>query len=331
MGRKAKPYLRTQTNSWYCSIGGKQIPLGKSKREAFVKFERLICEKGSDVAKLESLYSLSQIYLDWCQSNRSEKLYDNHRRFLKGFIESVGKRLRIDDLKRHHLTKWLEDKVWSDTTKNDAISAVQRMLNWAIEEGYFSVSPIQRVKKPRRKPREIVYSREQYDEIRAFANPTTRDLIDFLWWTGCRPFEARRIEQRHVHNDLVIFPPSESKGERQARVIVLVPQASVILDRLDRPDGPLLRNSRGRPWTKDAVKCQFQRLSQKVGYRVIAYGFRHSFGTNSILNNVDVLSVSHLMGHSDTRMVSQVYSHISKNFDFLRSKASAAVGSDANR
>ena len=57
-------------------------------------------------------------------------------RFLKSFAGHVGKRLKVVQLRQHHLTKWLEEKpTWGDTAGNDAISIVQQMLNWAIEEG----------------------------------------------------------------------------------------------------------------------------------------------------------------------------------------------------
>ncbi len=38
MPRQSKPFFREQTKSWYCSINGKPISLGKSKTEAFEKF-----------------------------------------------------------------------------------------------------------------------------------------------------------------------------------------------------------------------------------------------------------------------------------------------------
>ena len=88
------------------------------------------------------------------------------RRFLKSFVGHVGKRLKIVQLRQHHLTKWLEEKpTWGDTAGNDAISIVQQMLNWAIEEGYLDASAIPKVKKSRRRRREVHYTQAQYDLI----------------------------------------------------------------------------------------------------------------------------------------------------------------------
>ncbi len=327
MARPAKPYLRKQTQSWYCSIDGQQVNLGKDREAAHTKFHDLMANRESIKGQFQTLYELSQIYLDWCQENRKPGTYDSHKRYLKSFIEHVGKQLRIGQLRQHHLTKWLSGQTWCDTSKNDAVSIVQRAINWAIEEGYLLVSPIPKVKKPPRRRRDVFYTPDQFEQIRANAHECLRDFLDFLWWTGCRPQEARAIEQRHVNEDLVIFPADESKGERDCRVIVLVPEAQAILAKYAGNEGPILRNSRGNPWNKDGIKCALTRVSEKVGFRVIAYGLRHSFATNSLLRSVDPVSVSHLMGHRDTRMVSQVYSHVSTNLDYLRKQARAATKS----
>ena len=267
MPRQPKPFFRKQTQSWYCSLNGQQISLGKDQETAFQKFHELMAQRESLGGSFSSLYELSQAYLDWCQKNRKPRTYESHLRFLKSFIGHVGKRLKIVQLRQHHLTKWLEGKpTWGDTAGNDAISIVQRMLNWAIEEGYLNASPIPKVKKPRRRRREVHYTQAQYDQIISHAKGPLIDLLNFLWWTGCRPKEARTIEARHVHEDLIIFPADESKGEEEARIIILIPQAKEIIDRRleEVSEGSLFLNTLGNAWTKDSIKCRLTRITKKV-------------------------------------------------------------------
>ncbi|WP_425400378.1 tyrosine-type recombinase/integrase [Aeoliella sp.] len=328
MPRQPKPYLRKQTNSWYCSIGGRQISLGKEQEAAFEKFYELMGDREQIASELCTLYELSQAYLDWCESNRSPATYNLHLHYLKSFIGATGRRMRPSQLRVHHVVKWHEGLGVGSTTQGNAVSIVQRMLNWAVEQEYLKRNPIKGMRKPKQLRREVFYTREQWKEIRKHATGEFCDLLDFLYLTGCRPLEARTIEARHLHDDLVIFPTNEAKGEREARVIYLVPPAKSILDRLakQQPDGVLFRNSRGRPWTKDAIKCRLTRISSKVGFRVIAYGARHSWATHALSEGgVDPISVAHLMGHRDTTMVSRVYSHLSRNTHFLREQARRAV------
>ena len=328
MARPPKPYFRKQTKSWYCSIAGQQISLGKDREIAFKKFYELMADQDQVRSEAATLYELSQVYLDWCQISRKPATYDRHRRYLKSFIGHVGKRLRPSRLKMHHVTTWHEGLGVGSTTQNDAVGVVQRMLNWAVEQEYLHRNPIQGMRKPKRKRRDIFYTPEQWAQIREHAKSPFVELLDFLFLTGCRPLEARSIEARHLHDDLVIFPANESKGELEPRVIYLVPEALSILKPLAKkyPDGKLFRNSQGRPWTKDAIKCRLTRISEKVGFRVIAYGARHSWATQALTEGgVDPISVAHLMGHRDPTMVSRVYSHLSKNPKFLRQQARKAV------
>jgi integrase len=327
MPRQPKPYFRKQTQTWYFSSGGRQINLGKDRKAAFDRFHELMADKETLRSGVTSVYEMSQVYLDWCQANRKPPTYARHRFYLKSFIDFVGKKINVSMLRPHHLSQWASKDSWSSTSRNDAMGAVQRMLNWAAAEGYISRSPLPAMKKPRRRRRDIVYTPEQWQQIQSFALGPLVDLLDFLWLTGCRPREARILTANHVHDDLVIFRPEESKGETDARVIFLVPEARAILDRLAKvhPDGPLFRNSKGAPWTKDAIKCRLTRISQKVGFRVIAYGARHSYATNALIRAVDAVSLSHLMGHKSTRMINN-YAHLSNNIEFLKQQARNAAG-----
>ena len=272
---------------------------------------------------------MTQSYLDWCQKNRKLGTYNNHLLYLKSLIESTGKRLRVGELRKHHITKWLDGKPWTSTSQNDAISIVKRAFNWALEEGYLVYNPIAKLRKPTKKRRDIFYSPEQWAKIRNVAKGPIVDFLDFLWATGCRPQEARILEARHINGDVVIFAADESKGEKYQRVLFLTPDSQAIVAKLAAryPTGHLFRNRRGRAWTKDAVKCALTRISVKVGFRVIAYGARHGYATNALLNGVDPISVSHLMGHRSPAMVAQVYSHLAQNHEFLRKQARSACPS----
>ena len=328
MPRQPKPYLRKQTKSWYCSIAGRQIPLGRDRRAAYEKFHELMANRDQVRSEAATIYELSQAYLDWCEEHRKPGTYSLHRDHLKSFIGFIGKRLRPSQLRVHHVVKWCEQLGVSSTTQNGAVTVVQRMLNWSVEQEYLLRNPIKGMRKPRARRRDVFYSPQQWEQIKEAASRPVVDLLDFLYLTGCRPLEARTLDARHLHGDLAIFPADESKGERDSRVIYLVEAAREIVDRLraKHPAGVLFRNSRGKSWTKNALVLRLTKISEKVGFRVIAYGIRHSFATNALTEGgVDPISVAHLMGHRDPTMVSRVYSHIARNPNYLREQAAKAI------
>ena len=325
MSREPKPYYRAVQDRWVCTIDGNRITLGKNKKEAFDKFHKLMTERTNIKANIHTVYGLTQAYLDWVQINRSEGTYDNNKRYLMWFIDSIGRTLKIADLRPHHLSKWIDKTDWSSTSKNDALSIVTRVMNWGIEQGYIQSSPIQRLSKPKRKRREVFYSEEQQKSILShIKDKAFNDLLSFLWTTGCRPKEARDLEHRHVdlEKELVLLPADEAKGGIP-RVIYLTPESKKILEELikKRPTGKLFLNSRGRPWTKDAIKCRLTRISEKVGFRVFAYAFRHSYCTRGLKKGVDTTVLASLMGHKDSRMVQTTYSHIASDIEFLKAQS----------
>lgn len=323
MPREPKPYWKSQQQRWVCTIDGQRITLGAEKEAAFDKYHQLMLNRRAVSAEVSTVYELSQSYLDWCQENRSAGTYSNHRLYLKSFIGAIGKTLKISALRKHHVLNWSKG-VGVTTSQNDAISVVQRMFNWAVEHEYLHASPIPKIVKPKRKRREIVYTPEQWKIIQSYASPQLAALINFLWSTGCRPKEGRTVEARHVHDDLVIFPPDESKGETDSRVIFLTAEAKGIVAPRLKEKGVLFKNTKGVPYTKDALVQAMIRISKKAGFRCIAYGARHSYATNALIRSVDTVSLSHLMGHRSTRMVSN-YAHLSQNIEHLRRQAENAV------
>ena len=323
-----KPYFRKYTKSWYVTLDGKQVPLGKDKEKAFETYHELMANRGQAQASFVFVAVLFDKYLAWVLEHRSAATYKKARHYLNLFASFVGAKQRIGRLEPMQVTRWVEsNKAWTATTRNDACSIVQRAFNWAVKRGHIVRSPVMVIEdKPRRKRRETVYSLEEWQELRSLVlDQEFGDLLDFMWLTGCRPIEARMICKRHVDltHAMVVFPPSEAKGEEHERVIFLSDAALSICKRLvlKNPTGPVFLNTKGRPWTSDAINCRFQRLKKKLGRRVFAYAIRHSYATEGLKMGMDSLTLAQLMGHSDTSMLTKVYAHLARNPAYLREQA----------
>jgi integrase len=332
--KQPKPFFRRFTKTWYVQIGKRQINLGRDKKLAWEKYHELMAKRdtiGEELTKVAELYDL---YLEWCSTRRAEGTYLNNRLYLRSFIECIGTRLAIARLRPLHITKWMDDHPdWTDTTRNDAISIAQRPFNWGVRQGRLERNPIAFLEdKPPRRRREVVYTPDEWTRIMShIRDQQFQDLMTFLWETGCRPQEARIMEARHVdlRNGVVVFPPSEAKGKTHPRVVFLNDAALDILSRRcnEQSHGPLFRNTRGKPWTKDAVQSRLNRIKEKVGLPILcAYGIRHSFATEGLKNGVDSISLAALMGHSDVSMIARTYQHLARNPEFLREQARKAKG-----
>ncbi len=333
--RQPKPFFRKQTKTWYVQIGKRQINLGRNKQEAWDKYHELM-SSDVDLNYFESTVAqLLDTYLDWCQKRRSKGTYQNNRRYCASFIDCVGKRLRIRQLKPKHITEWIDlHPNWSGSSTNDAISIIQRAFNWAIKQGHIDRSPITYIEdKPTRTRRDVCYTTDQFRLILdTVSDDIFGNLIEFMWETGCRPIEARIVEARHIDlkNKMVVLPEAQNKTRKGKRVIFLTDRAVEILiwqlGQTKEP-GPVFRNRRGNPWTKDAINCRMVRVKKKLGMdRLCAYGIRHSFATEGLKNNVDPVSLSVLMGHSDVTMISRTYQHLARNPEYLLEQVNKAKG-----
>lgn len=332
--RQPKPFFRNFTQSWYVEIRGKQINLGRDKELAWAKYRQLVASPDELDSHTTTVVALFERYLEWVATNRSPATYKAASRYLSSFAKTTPRSLVIAGLEPRHITVWMNASAsWGSTTRNDAISHVQRAFHWAVNQRILVRLPFPKLEdKPRRNRREVVYTPGEFEAIlAAIADREFRDLLEFLWETGCRPIEARVLECRQVdlQKQIAILPLSRNKTRKAERVIILNEQATEICRRRMElvEDGIVFRNTRGRAWTKDSINCRFQRLKKKLGAdRLCAYGIRHSFATEGLKNDVDPVSLAMLMGHSDASMIAKTYQHLAQNHGHLRKQAERARG-----
>lgn len=336
MPRPSKPYYHAGKKRWLATIDGRKVTLGKTRKEANEKFHSLMSGTTSVASEITTIYALSQEYLKWVEANREESTFQKKLRSLKSFVGHAGKRLKISNLKGHHLTQWiLANPDWkSTTTQNLNVRSVIEMLNWATCEGYIQHSPLNGYKKPPENSRDIYYTDEQRREILAAASPDSfRLFLEFLMETGCRPGEARVLRVRHLV-DGVLAIPKEDHIKRQDRVIYPSDRALEILNGLKEGKGPddyLFLSRLGCPNTKDTIRCGMDRIQDKIGWRPVAYGLRHTWCTNALMDGLDAVTVVTLMGHKDEKMVMRIYNKLTKNPEFMKEQANRVRRADELR
>ena len=136
--------------------------------------------------------------------------------------------------------------------------------------GLIEASPIRHIEKPRARRRDVVIMPEDYSWILGrVGDEEFRDLPVVCWETGCRPQEILAVEVRHVDLDggRWDFPADEAKGKKAHRVVYLTDRALEITRKVmvRHPEGPLFRNTGGRPWHPYALNCRFGRLRLSRG------------------------------------------------------------------
>jgi len=342
--RQPKPFYKKSHKQWYVEINRRQIALGPDKEPAWARYHEIMASRapiGQDAKAVEILNA----YLDHHKLNSSSQTYQFYRRPVVSFIKFVGARLKVSELKAHHVTDWINrehrykidakgkrtDQPTSDTYRHNLMRVVKSAFNWAADEELIDRVPFRKLRKPRCQSRDAYLTPEQWESLQAAIEPGPfQDAIITLRETGCRPQELRQVEARHFNEAerCWIFPREESKGQRDSRVVLLTAKAFEVSQRLatQYKDGPLFRNVDGKPWRKDALALRCRRLSIKLGFPITAYAIRHTFATDAIVRGVDLETIATLMGHVDLKMLHRIYQHIKKRSDHLRAGLSKATG-----
>jgi integrase len=333
--REPKPFFRSQTKSWYVQFGKQQINLGRNEKKAWEKYHELMAERRKGVVSADdALVTVLNRYLVWVRDNRAKDTYDKKLRHLRSFGRCVGPKLKVSELKAYHVQRWIDQEYAgrSDTYQHIAISEIQTALNWAVSLQYIAENPIAKMPKPEPGMREFFVPAEGWSEIlAAIPDREFSDYVIVSVTSGARPQEMPKIEARHFDRKhrRIVFSKKESKGKKRSRVIYLPDEAFEIVDRLAKryPSGPIFRNTKGRPWSKDSVNGRFKRLKKKLGMpKLCATVLRHSWAHHQLVTGTDSHIVSKLMGHVDGRMLAERYGHIDQNPEFMLNQANRISG-----
>src|SRR5262249_6755978 len=125
-----------------------------------------------------------------------------------------------------------------------------------------------------------------------------------------RPGEARLLEWSDVDleaGELVLRRHKTVKKTGKPRRVPIHPvvlKLLIFIRRLNQPGPHVFLRHRKPPWHRARLAQRLRRAREAAGLPDDAklYGLRHAFGTRSILNGVDLKTLSELMGHTTTRM-----------------------------
>ena len=277
--RQPKPFFRASKKAWYCQLGKRQFSLGPDEREAWKKFHRLMAD-GAPKKPTEppTVLLVCDQFLDSVQRSAKPETYKWRKHFLQSFCTKFGA-LKVSDLKPKHVTSWLNETKWGASTRYSAIASVKRAV----------------------KRREVMISEEDRRRIaESIKDRAFKRYLFALGQTGMRPGEIRAVTAAEFHGDTLIFAEHKSAHHGKPRVVFLNEPMRLLVAELaeENPTGPLFLNSRGMPWTQNAVRIRFRNLRLKLGLPKgsVAYCYRHGYATDMLHKGHDPLTVAQLLG-----------------------------------
>jgi integrase len=339
MARPRKPWYRPNRDTWYVVIDGTQTPLarGRHNREAAEReFHRLMAERPEPEAPAArgTIGELVNDFLGWTERHKSPSTFRQRRHFLRSFI-AFG---RVRDTLPHRLTiavveDWLDEHPTWKASRRHAILWVVRLFNWAVKRRLIARNPISGIELPPQ-TRVLAYlTQEQRKAVFQATKDTAFQLfLTALEQTGCRPGELCELTAEHVDLEQGIWVLPKHKTAKRTgkpRVVYLTAGMLELTRRLveERPEGPLLLNSRRTPWNRNAVRCRFRKLRQQFPSfgHFTATSYRRAYVTDALERGVDAVKVAELVGHTSTDIVMRHYSQLQERVRYMRDVAQQVV------
>jgi len=258
-------------------------------------------------------------FLAWTVLNRKPATAKRYKGFLTSFV-ALYKLLAVAELKRIHCEKWQQAHPnWKQNTRSASLCCVLSCLRWGVEYELIDRNPLEgKLKIPTTTSRgkECLITKEEFLLISANTNPSYRELLYALYFTGTRPETVRKVEGRNYNKASGTWIMDDWKCSRfgQPLTVHLTPEMVQLTERLIHkyPTGPLFRNTRGQPWTADNIVFNFYLLRKRLGLRkgISMYSMRHTFATELLQSGVSDALVAKLLGHKSTIMLWKHYAHL---------------------
>lgn len=279
-----------------------------------------------------TLAELLQLFLDWCQRNRSPRTVTYYRGLLEPWVKKVGDKPADQvvalDLVQH-------------STGRALTVAVQRLFNWAAKVAkVVSATPFKEVEKPRSRRRKRTVDRGDFAILARHAQFDFRAVLVCCRETACRPQEVRLLEwdwlcvedprgpfwgQLVAGRGFFVLEDYKAAERRDddgpSRIIPVSPRLGRLLLRLAlqrRAEGIIFRNAQGKPWTKNALVLRMRRLRERAGLGqrvrgelICLYTLRHSAASAWAAAGLPAKTLGDLLGHVNLK-TTQRYLHLER-------------------
>lgn len=231
----------------------------------------------------------------------------------KKYVEAIT-RSDIDDYKiaRSRETVGKDRRPVSPATINFEVTVLRTFFYYLIRErGIPMENPCARSKplrsqKERLKRRPPTYSQQDLDKILAECDDTERTMYASLYLTGLRKDELANLTWRDVDLKSATirltakedFAPKDYE-ERE----IPIPQDLVrLLEKLPRTSTWVFPSRYGMRLGRNEMLRRLKEAAGRAGVNhATLHKFRHSYATRLLENGCDIVTVQHLLGHSDLK------------------------------
>ncbi len=263
---------------------------------------------------------------DFCNHLRAAGRPDTTIRLRRQHLTQLARAVETPDpwaVTTRDLVTWFSEQTWARETRHAVRSGIRSFYGWAVEQGYLTDSPAERLPGvSRRPPRPHPTPDDIYRTTLAHVGERERLAIRLAAELGLRRGEVVLVHARDLQHDrdgwtLIVH----GKGDRERLVPIPDDLARGVLDRCaggfafaGQIDGHM------------SALWMGQLISDALPEGWSMHSLRHRFATRAYAVDRDLVTVQELLGHSSPETTRR---YIQTDRDRLRQTVEAARGAAA--
>lgn len=326
--------------------------MNKQAEEEIKEKEKLINENN----KLSKLYE-DYISLQLSTGEIERSTYVNNLYYYKEYIKPYLGDKNFYSIDKDDINEWLTalyNKGLKQNTIHTIYARFKKLYNYYIESGALSNNPFFGVKAPKKGEPKVSYlTKDQMDRVLSYVysdyepeDPMFAGIL-LAYYAGLRRGEILGLRWQDVDFDTQMLSVRSAvtvggkegaytkapKNKSSIRTFPMVPQLKEALERRKEVIKPELnwfvcgnKDKFIAPQTFSHAFTNFTRRNNLIdakGKRIVPHALRHNFATVGINANMDIASLSLMMGHSSRAMTLDTYGASSPD---ALAKASVKLG-----
>lgn len=277
------------------------------------------------------------------KEQRSVKTYEMYENILNNHCESLYdmplNMIRQSDIQLLISTKSIYPRICEQITLT-----LRQIFDMAVNDDLIAKNPCRNIELPRHvkgEKRALTDAEKQAIKNAEGLTEFQRAFIHLLYGSGMRPAEMYALTWEDIdlkNHAVTINKALQFSSSRLASVglpktdksIRTIPLPAFVIGSISAykslgihlPTETIFGDSKGDLRTRSAYRNIFDVIIRTLGLKDITpYMLRHNYCTQCYFDNVDLKTCQFLMGHSDTKMILNVYTHL----DASKKTLSAAV------
>jgi integrase/recombinase XerD len=201
------------------------------------------------------------------------------------------------------------------------VRSLKRFFEWLEERNIIFIDPMEYIREPSKEktlPRNILSEKEvrrilEQPNLGTMAGIRDRTVLELFYSTGIRLNELCRLTIYDADLQGGMLRVNQGKG-RKDRVTPLGKHAVRFMreyitrvrphfTRKNRRSRSLIVDRDGKPISDQVITIMIRTCARAAGIRnqVTAHTFRHTFATQLVKNDADIVAVQKMLGHADLR------------------------------